>query len=103
MSCERADELLGKLGWTAREVVDARKQKLAPKDLPALFAKADKIVVCRGQQSEELRFAARTPTLAELDATLGQTGNLRAPTIRIGKTYYVGFSEPAWRVLLGAK
>ena len=30
---------------------------------------------------------------------LGPTGNLRAPTLRRGKTLYVGFSEDAYREL----
>ena len=28
-----------------------------------------------------------------IDAMLGPTGNLRAPTIRVGNTYLVGFNE----------
>jgi hypothetical protein len=31
---------------------------------------------------------------------LGPTGNLRAPTIRVGKTLLVGFSEEAYRQVL---
>ena len=32
---------------------------------------------------------------------LGPTGNLRAPTLRRGKTLLVGFSEEAYREVLG--
>ena len=32
---------------------------------------------------------------------LGPTGNLRAPTVRRGKTLLVGFSEEAYREVLG--
>jgi hypothetical protein len=28
-----------------------------------------------------------------VDAMLGPTGNLRAPTIRVGKTYLVGYND----------
>ena len=38
-------------------------------------------------------------TLAGL--LLGPTGNLRAPTIRQGRTLYVGFSEDAYQALVG--
>lgn len=31
-----------------------------------------------------------------LDRFLGSTGNLRAPTVRAGKTTLVGFNEEAW-------
>ena len=32
---------------------------------------------------------------------LGPTGNLRAPTLRRGKTLLIGFSEEAYREVLG--
>lgn len=32
-----------------------------------------------------------------LSHLLGPTGNLRAPTIRVGSTLYVGFDEAAFR------
>lgn len=31
---------------------------------------------------------------------LGPTGNLKAPTVRVGKTLLVGFSEEAYRQVL---
>jgi arsenate reductase-like glutaredoxin family protein len=34
-------------------------------------------------------------------ALLGPTGNLRAPTLRTGKTLLVGFNEEAWGEALG--
>lgn len=34
-----------------------------------------------------------------LQHMLGPTGNLRAPTIRAGKTLLVGFNEDAYRAL----
>lgn len=34
-------------------------------------------------------------------AMLGPTGNLRAPTVRIGNTVVVGFNEDAYRQALG--
>ena len=33
---------------------------------------------------------------------LGPTGNLRAPTLRRGRTLMVGFDEPTYRKLFGA-
>lgn len=40
-------------------------------------------------------------TLASL--LLGPTGNLKAPTLRLGQTLLVGFGEPAYQQLLGAR
>jgi len=34
---------------------------------------------------------------------IGPTGNLRAPTVRVGDTLAVGFNEEAYRKLLGVK
>jgi hypothetical protein len=34
---------------------------------------------------------------------IGPTGNLRAPTLRVGNTLAVGFNEEAYRKLLGVK
>ncbi len=36
-----------------------------------------------------------------LAAMLGPTGNLRAPTIRVGKTLLVGFNEDAYKRVIG--
>ena len=34
-----------------------------------------------------------------IEAMLGSTGNLRAPTVRLGKTLVVGFNEDTWKKL----
>ena len=36
-----------------------------------------------------------------MDALLGPTGNLRAPTLRVGKTLLVGFDESSYVDVLG--
>ena len=38
---------------------------------------------------------------AALDAMLGPTGNLRAPTVRVGKTLMVGFNDEVYTEILG--
>lgn len=52
---------------------------------------AEKIVVARGQKTLEY-----DPGSADKEELLkkitGRTGNLRAPTLRIGNVYYVGFN-----------
>jgi arsenate reductase-like glutaredoxin family protein len=35
-------------------------------------------------------------------ALLGPSGNLKAPTLRVGRTLLVGFSEAAYRQVFGA-
>lgn len=56
---------------------------------------ARKIVVCKGTKVTEF-----TPATLEPEKLLGPSGNLRAPTARIGKDWYVGFGEATWKALL---
>ena len=52
----------------------------------------------RGKKIIEFDMKKGPPSDSELLAViLGPTGNLRAPTLRIGKTLVVGFSEEAYR------
>lgn len=52
---------------------------------------ADKIVVASGKKTLEY-----DPGTADKDEVLkkitGRTGNLRAPSLRIGNVYYIGFN-----------
>ena len=36
-----------------------------------------------------------------LQVSLGRTGNLRAPTLRVGKNIYVGYNDAMYKELLG--
>lgn len=95
MSCTRSGALIASTRTTVRETVDAKKKRYAAKDLPALFQGARRIVVCKGSKVTEL-----DPARLETAALLGPTGNLRAPTARVGKDWYVGFGEATWKALL---
>ncbi len=56
---------------------------------------ASKVIVAKGKQVSA--FAPRGKAGKEVvDAMLGPTGNLRAPTLRRGKTVLVGFNEDAY-------
>ena len=62
-----------------------------------MFAGATKVLVAKGKKV--LTFQ---PGKADFDrdefasVVLGPTGNLRAPTARVGKNWLVGFSEDAY-------
>jgi len=59
-------------------------------------------VAGRGKQTITFDMKKSPPDDATLAAhILGPTGNLRAPTIRKGKTLLVGFSEVAYKQVLG--
>jgi len=77
--------------------VDARKQRFDEDDLEQLFAGASRIVAARGKKSVELDLAKDPPSREELArAVLGPSGNLRAPALRMGTTWLIGFGQPAW-------
>lgn len=78
--------------------MDARKKKLALKDAVALLEGMDTLVVAKGRKVERLDLRRGKPDRATLERLmLGPTGNLRAPTLRIGRTVVVGFDERSYR------
>lgn len=84
------------------ETVDARNVRLGPADALALLAGIDTLVAARGKKVETFDLLSNRPADAELLARLiGPTGNLRAPTARVGRTLVVGYNEGAYRAVLG--
>ena len=79
----------------AKEIVPASR-KLAQKDAAALAKQASKVIVAKGKKVTQ--FAGGKQAVA---AMLGPTGNLRAPTIRKGKTLVVGFHEEVFEKVFG--
>jgi hypothetical protein len=62
---------------------------------------AERVVVGRGKKVLVFDMKKSPPPDDELaGAMLGPTGNLKAPTLRIGNTLLVGFSEQAYRQFL---
>lgn len=69
--------------------------KLGKKDAAAMAKAASRVIVAKGKKLSEFKPAGKAGTDV-LAAMLGPTGNLRAPTIRRGKTVLVGFNEDAY-------
>jgi len=75
---------------------------LGPNALKTLFADAAKIMVAKGKKVVIFEPKKDTFDLAELQkVAIGPSGNLRAPTVRIGKTWLIGFSEAAYTEKFG--
>ena len=74
-------------------------RKLQREDAQALLAKASKMIVAKGKKVVEFK-GGKTATDEAIDAMLGSTGNLRAPTSVVGKTLLVGFNEDAFNSVL---
>ncbi|MBM9536737.1 hypothetical protein JWG43_06615 [Desulfobulbus alkaliphilus] len=80
------------------QVSDARKEALAGDDAWMLLAKAKEIHVARGKKQRI--FDPQADDKDEILAqTLGRSGTLRAPTLRIGDRLLVGFNEALYALL----
>lgn len=75
-------------------------RKLSRKDAEAIAKKASRVVVAKGKKTAEFRPGGKAPKPL-VDAMLGPTGNLRAPTLRVGKTVLVGYSEDVFEEVFG--
>ena len=75
-------------------------RKLARKDAADLAKSASLVVVAKGKKVSEFKPAGKAGKDL-VDAMLGPTGNLRAPTIRAGKTVLVGVNEDVFAERLG--
>src|SRR5262245_24936835 len=102
MTCQKARGFLGQLNLTAAETVDARKERYDAEDALALLKGVETLVAARGRTVEVVDLKTRPDDEVLLGHLLGPTGNLRAPTVRVGTTLVVGFSEEAYKQVLGA-
>jgi hypothetical protein len=85
----------------ARTVVDANKARQGRADALALAKAASVIHIARGKKLVTFDMKKAPPDDETLLAhMLGPTGNLRAPTIRKGKTLFVGFNADAYAGLV---
>jgi len=74
-------------------------RKLGREEAAELVRAAGKVVVAKGRSVRAFTPGGAAPDEA-VDALLGPTGNLLAPTVRAGRTVLVGFDEESWRAAL---
>jgi arsenate reductase-like glutaredoxin family protein len=68
----------------------------------ALAKTVDKVIAAKGKSTVTLEVKKGKVTDDELAAVLlGPTGNLRAPTLKVGKTLLVGFSKESYAAVFG--
>lgn len=75
-------------------------RKLQRSDAGALLAKATTMTVAKGKKVTQFK-GGKNASDEAIDAMLGSTGNLRAPTAVVGKTILVGFNEETYTEVLG--
>jgi hypothetical protein len=81
-----------------KETIPASR-KLQKDDARKLLKGASRLVVAKGKKVTEVELGSRIAA-DTVEAMLGPTGNLRAPTAIIGKTVLVGFNEDAYAEVL---
>ncbi len=89
-------------GVSAAEVVNAAKTRLGPADALALLAGIDAVIATRGRKVVRFDLAGDRPddeTL--LRHLIGPSGNLRAPTMRVGRVLVVGHDAAVYAEVLG--
>ena len=85
-----------------KELVDARKSRMGPKEALALLEGANELVAAKGKKVERVDLRKGKPDKATVTRLMiGPSGNLRAPTLRVGKRILVGFDEETYEKLLG--
>src|SRR4051794_4314456 len=98
MSCKKAQGFLETNAFQVSAQADAARQRQGRDEALALARTVDRVVIARGKKVVTFDMNAHPPDDETLAAhLLGPTGNLRAPTLRRGKTLLVGFSEEAYR------
>ena len=83
--------------------MDAKKATMSKNDALKLASGASRIIATKGKKVVSLDLLKQKAGAEELSALMiGPSGNLRAPTARIGKTLVVGFDEEMYRSVLGS-
>ncbi len=101
MTCTRTQEFLAKNKIAVNETIDAKKKTRGKKEALELAGDVDEIVSSKGKKVVRLNVKKDKPTADQLAAVLlGPTGNLRAPTFKIGRTLVVGFDEDTYKQTL---
>jgi hypothetical protein len=103
MTCKKTQGYLETVGGSVRESQQAGKVRYGPREALALLKGMDRFVAIKGKKVVAFDLKKDRPDDAALLAHLiGPTGNLRAPTAKIGKTLVVGFNEETYREVLDA-
>ena len=100
VTCKKARGFLGESATAVQETVDATKIRYDEQEALSLLKGIEKLIVAKGKKVVEYDLKNDRPTDETLLGSLmGPTGNLRAPTARIGKVMMVGFNEETYQEL----
>ncbi len=75
-------------------------RKLGRTDALAILEQSSRLLVAKGKKISRWTIGDTVESEA-VDAMLGPTGNLRAPTLRVGSTVIVGFHDEIYEEVFG--
>ena len=82
--------------------VDAKKATITRRQALAVLEGVDEVYATKGRKVIHVDLRREKPDRAKLEGLLiGPSGNLRAPTLRRGRTLLVGFDEATYSKVLG--
>jgi arsenate reductase-like glutaredoxin family protein len=102
MTCAKTQGFLARHKVAVAAQTDAKKATIKGDAALAVLEGVDEIYAAKGKLVVRVDLKRGKPSRAELlGVLLGPTGNLRAPTLRKGRTLIVGFDEATYQRLLG--
>ena len=102
MTCAKTQGFLAKHKVAIADQTDAKKATIKGPAALGVLDGVDEVYVAKGKRVVHLDLKREKPPRAELlGLLLGPTGNLRAPTLRKGRTLIVGFDEATYSRVLG--
>lgn len=81
--------------------MNATKDRIGEDALADLFAGAKTVIAAKGKKVIRLDLGNDGAAAELASVALGPTGNLRAPSARVGKTWLIGFNEDEYARVLG--
>jgi arsenate reductase-like glutaredoxin family protein len=97
-TCKKSQAFIDAQGIKIKDELDARKCRIDGSAALEILSKIDRLIVAKGKGFVDIDLKNDPPNDDVLKKMLmGPTGNLRAPSIRIGKKMLVGFNDEMYR------
>ena len=100
MSTSKAREVLGSGNHTVAGEEDAKKIRYDGDAVWELMKKYEKVIIAKAKTWIELPPTEENKEIL-LKEAMGRSGNLRAPSVGVGKHLVVGFNEAMYREIFG--